>query len=217
MTQPRSTRAGRIFLAGLFAFLALIIIALIVASGVQRSRKQRAEDEKLALQNQIKALFEDTSLTDSFGKQIIKAPYAVYSLSNSLIWECARHIDSDALLSAERGLTDSFEDARTVVYVWTDTSDEEKADHFYWGSSTVYSGDVWVSPVYMTVIDREAGVRYGKVKVGNVPLSRRAAVNRDGTLTRPGEYYGALIRSDPDWTELDMEAWMDTHMENAGG
>ena len=214
MTQPRSTRAGKIFLVGLFAFLALIIIAVIVVAKVDQARRQRTEDEKQALQNEISALYEDTSLTASFGKPIIKAPYAVYGLSNDMTWDSGGHIDCDALLSADRGLTDSFQDARTVVYVWTDTADETKVNGYYWGSSTVYSGDVWASPVYMTVIDRQDGVRYGKVRVGSVPLSRRAAVKRDGTVTRPGAYNGLLIRDDPDWTTLDMEEWMDAHMED---
>ena len=108
-----------------------------------------------------KRLFNSTTLTESTDRPVVKVPYTVFEQDEKGIWRfCYRgaEYDDDAIKSRINA-------ARTCVFVWADTDHPRFSDKEWksWGGGATRAR---CCTTYITVIDREGGVRYEDVELG---------------------------------------------------
>ena len=181
--------------------LGMVICFVLLAIGIKVSQWVSLRDSRA-----MAKLFSKTELTEVTDTPVIKSPYTVYTRNNDGQWEYRKSIYDTELISGE-GITEKVKDCRTCIFIWADTYDQTKSDNYYWGTTDTYGEDAYFSPVYMTVVDREAGVRYEDIKLGSVPLSERS--------TRfAGKYSGNLYDPDREWSTFDLNAWYRSHLES---
>ena len=184
-----------------------LIIAVGLISGIPRGIKNA---NAKANAEAVKALFDDKTLTASTAEPVVKRPYALYTqeyrhelITDTWNWEYnGRVYDID--LIRDEGLTDQVKDARTCVYIWADMMDAEKTNEYYWEGAP--GNGAWFAPVYMTIIDRENGVRYADIQLGSVPLEYQSK-------THGGRYHKSLFNPGNDWSTFDLDGWLATHWE----
>ena len=209
MTQRQAAAQAKARKFAVITFV--VVVALCIAAGFAGSLPKRLAAHR-AKQNHraMQALFDDDTLARSDAEPVIKRPYTVYGMNNDRyvdrMWEYRLNI-SDTALVTDAGITESVKDARTCVFVWPDPEDATRSSKYYWGTASTYDHDAWFCPVYMTVIDREAGIRYAVIHLGSVPL-------RERTRTY-GHYSGDLYDPDLEWCTFDLDSWLATHWEGA--
>ena len=188
----------------LIGIIVLVGFALIVMAGIIGGAPRRAKE---ANARRASALFNDETLVSSSAEPIIKRPYTLYTQVYGLYsyvwgWEYnGRVYGTD--LTKDEGLTDQVKKARTCVYIWADVMDGKKSNDYRWEGSL--SQGAWFAPVYMTVIDREDGLRYADIKLGTVPLEYKSNYG--------GRYYRSLFNPDNEWSTFDLDGWLATHWE----
>ena len=197
--QERAYRAHqKMKRALLFIILGLVGIYALMFIGFTAYRYVKGADSRAA-----KALFESQELTLSDDRAVVKRPFTLYSRGNDRQWKYRDHV-YDTVLVTDEGLTEKVKEARTCIFVWADVSDSKKSDEYVWASGNTKVKDAYFCPVYMTVVDREDGIRYGDIKIGAVPLSD----------TVRGKYSGSLYRTgDGSFYTLDLDTWAGTHWE----
>ena len=82
--------------------------------------------------------------------------------------------------------------------------DNAENSDYYWDGNGGYE-DAYFSPVYMTVIDREAGIRYEDIPLGSTPMS---SGNR-----QIGKHSMKLYEEGKEWSTFDFDRWLPAHME----
>lgn len=201
--KPNNPKTGKFFAIAVAAvFLGIIVFSWLHAS-IPKWAAQRNLDA-------VKALFEDKALTESDAEPVVKRPFALYGQENERLlfdwnWDYRAHVSGTALLD-DAGLTDQIKDARTCIYVWTDIQGAEKSKVYEWvDSKGISHADAWFCPVYMTVIDREDGVRYADIQLGSVPMAEHSKYG--------GRYHGDLYNSEKAWSTFDLDGWLAAHWE----
>ena len=145
-------------------------------------------------------LFSNRELTESSADPVVKIPYTVYGRDKEWNWQYKGSLYDTDLISHE-GITETVRKARTCIFVWADASQAKKSDTYVWGSGNRKVSDAWFCPVYMTVIDREEGIRYSDIKLGTVPLADRFS----------GKYSGLLYQTK--CSTFNLDGWLKTHLE----
>ena len=204
MNQNKSSeKLGKVFLIG----FGVILLAIVVFSWLHASLPKWAAERN---QKAVKALFDDKTLAESDGEPVLKRPCALYvqEPGRTMIlwdWDFAQHMVGTELL-ADPGLTETVNDARTCVYIWADGQSATKSDTYEWvGRGVNDHYDAWFAPVYMTVIDREDGMRYADIKLGDVPLAERSKY--------AARYSGDIYNPEKAWSTFDLDGWLATHWE----
>ena len=179
--------------------IGLIFLIGIIAA-MPRWMKQWEKDRNHRLMYE---LFNEQDLTLSSEPPVVKKPYTVYGLGNDYKWGYCSDIRSDALLEND-GITEKVKDARTCIFIWADSSEKNLSSDYYWDGNGGYE-DACFSPVYMTVIDREAGIRYEDIPLGSTPMS---SGNR-----QIGKHSMELYEEGKEWSTFDFDGWLPAHME----
>ena len=151
MNQDRSNGQVKAFKFAVYAFIFCIVFAAAVGffAGLPRRLNEQAAQK----------LYRNTALTQSSEAPVIKRPYTVYGRKSTNTWTYKGGISGTKLIT-DAGITESVKKARTCVLVWADTSQMKKSEKYVWGNGQRKDRDAYFCPVYMTVIEREDGVRY---------------------------------------------------------
>ena len=157
---------------------------------------------------QAKRVFGDASLTPSEAAPVVKAPFTVYALANRGGWRYGELVQ-DTSLFERPDITKSVTKSRTCLFLWPDVSDVRRSGEV-WG---VASGagyrkyrDAFFCPVYMTVVDREDGIRYKDVYVGLAPLDPDD-IRKTATL---------LVFDTGNYSKINLAWWIDARLEKSG-
>ena len=201
--QEKLHKTMKRVLIGLVLFFVLFLVILGVTSAVRRSREN---DRLNARQKTLNTLFEDTELKDGGASPRIKRPYTVYERKgNGQEWkysgmasETPESIaESYPVLFRDEGITAETGDARTLVFIWTDISLKDRTNSVYWSSGET----AFYCPVYMTVIDREEGLRYQDIQIASV-VATRNEIRGSLYSKHAGEYNKPSI---------DLDQWANNH------
>ena len=180
----------------------LVVVALCVAGGILSGLpKRRAEQEARRTDAAVAAIFRGDNTVPTDAEPLIRRPYTVYGKSTNGTWVYKEGVRGTDLVTNEN-ITPSLSEARTCVLIWPDTANSKKSDRYYWGTNTTRSHDAYFCPVYMTIIDRETGLRYADIKLGSVPTT--------GGKYSTG-YSGPLYSPDKEWSTFDLDSWLSTH------
>ena len=191
-----------------FKFTVAVFLTVVILIGVagylgglpkRRAARIAADNDRAAA-----ALFRDTALTASEAEPVIRKPYTVYGQKNDGTW-AYRAEAAGAELLAGPDITENVADSRTCLLIWLDIDARKKSDKYYWKSGQAYAGDAYFAPVYLTVIDREKGIRYADVKLGVTPLTGGNKYSR--------KHSGYLYSQGGKWSELDLDEWFKKHVE----
>lgn len=194
MNQDRSDGQVKAFKFAIYAFIFCIVFAAAVGffAGLPRRLNEQAAQK----------LYRNTELTQSSEAPVIKRPYTVYGRKSTNTWKYKGGISGTKLIT-DAGITESVKKARTCVLVWADTSQMKKSEKYVWGNGQRKDRDAYFCPVYMTVIDREDGVRYDDIKLGTVPLQYQYSSKIAGTLYSSGSGFSSF----------SLDVWLDGHWE----
>ena len=182
----RRDKIGIGVVCGLFLLLILFFtVGPVVTANLGRSQMNR--------------LFEGEGMARSDAEPVLKRPYIVYGRDNKGQWQFCHSVYNTQLV-LDAGLTDALKDSRACVFVWADTENQIQSSEYYWSGTL---NDARFCPVYMRLIDREAGIRYADIKLGAAPIA-------DGDKD---EYTYSLYNPNNAWTAFDLDGWLAKHWE----
>ena len=198
MNRDSSSAQAKAFKFTIYAFVFCVLFA--AAAGLL-ARLPGSINSRAA-----QSLFSSRELKESDESPVVKIPYTVYGRDRESTgkWKFKEGLYDTELITHE-GITDKVRKARTCILVWPDLSQSKKSNTYVWSDGNRKVRDAWFCPVYMTVIDREEGIRYKDTRLGEVALSSPYSV----------KYSGLLYKSR--WSTYGVDAWLDNHLEKDPG